>query len=113
MGASQPVGQLRGGLVGGLAVKGHHRGGNAGNSCDLGAPPVLGDKNRLDQIVTAGNGFFDALQNHGSLWELKTKTPTRLNGTGSFYLPATGKQAKVGTKLPSGRYSGAVPVRSR
>jgi hypothetical protein len=56
----QPCGQLAGRLLWGLAVKGHHRGGDARRPAKLGAPPVA-DGRHLYLVRTPADRFFEVV----------------------------------------------------
>jgi hypothetical protein len=61
----QPGGQLLDGLLRGLPVEGHHRGGEARRPAKLGTPPVA-DGHHLDLVRTPANRFFEMPYGHVS-----------------------------------------------
>jgi hypothetical protein len=69
----QPRGQLAGRLLWGLAVKGHHGGGHARLSQELGAPPIADGRN-FDLVRPPTDVFFEMVNDHfsGGLTEQTT-----------------------------------------
>ena len=63
MGHRQPVRELLGGPIGGLAVERHHRRRHAGSAPQLGAPAIP-DGRHLDLVRTPADGFFEAMNVH-------------------------------------------------
>ena len=63
----EPLRQLPRGLVRRLAVERHHRGWHAGQSLQLGPPPVAGARH-LDLVRTAANGLFETMNCHVCVW---------------------------------------------
>ena len=61
VGAGEPIAQVGRRLVGRLAVEGHHRGGDAGDPHNPGAPTFFGDPCHLNEVTTAGNDSFKTM----------------------------------------------------
>ena len=59
--AVEPVAQIGCGLVGRLAIEGHHRRRHARNPDDMGAPAFFGDPRHFDDEGSAGNSSFKAV----------------------------------------------------
>ena len=64
VGTGQPLFQLAGRFVGCRAVERHQRGGHARRLHDVRAPPIGIDRGHLDEVVAAGNGFFEAMNGY-------------------------------------------------
>jgi hypothetical protein len=60
MGAYEPLPQLFGGFVGCVPIKRHQGCWYAGRLRDAGPPAVGVDRRDLNQVRTAGDGFFEA-----------------------------------------------------
>jgi hypothetical protein len=61
VGAREPIAQVGRRLVRRLAVERHHRGGDAGDSHDPGAPTFFGNPYHLNEVTTAGNDSFKTM----------------------------------------------------
>ena len=64
VGASQPLAQPIGGLPRGRSIKGHQRGGDAGNPDDARAPAIGRDSGDLDQVRVSADEFFEAMDSY-------------------------------------------------
>ena len=69
IGAREPLGQVARGLFGSAAVKRHQRRRHARSSDDARAPPVLRDGGDLNQVRTSANGFFEAMNGCGHVFD--------------------------------------------
>ena len=61
----EPAAELTGRFPRGVAVKGHRRGGAAGDARDLRAPFTNTDGRDLDSVLPAVDSFFETMQFHG------------------------------------------------
>ena len=64
VGTGQPLFELAGRLVWCRAVERHQRGGHSRRLHDVRAPPIGIDRGHLDEVVAAGNGFFEAMNGY-------------------------------------------------
>ena len=57
----EPVAQVRRGLIGRLAIEGHHRRRYVRNPDDMGAPAFFGDPRHFNDERSARNGSFETM----------------------------------------------------
>jgi hypothetical protein len=75
VGASQPLAQPAGGVVGGPSVERHQRSRDPGNPDDARAPAIVRDTGDLDHVRVSADEFFEAMDGyaHGKaaacVWE--------------------------------------------
>ena len=62
----EPAAEELHGFVRCVAVKRHHRAAAAGGLGDLG-PELIADRRHFDAVLTAVDGFFEALDGHGGV----------------------------------------------
>ena len=62
----EPATEQLHGFVRRMAVKRHHRAGTAGSPGNLGSV-LFADRRHFDAVLTAVDGFFEALDGHGGV----------------------------------------------
>src|SRR6185295_17178953 len=77
----EPVAQLTRGLIRRRSVERHERGRHAGNSDDVGAPSILGDRRHLDEIGASSNGFFETMNREGHVFAARLQLKNETNCT--------------------------------
>jgi hypothetical protein len=92
----EPFAQVRGGFVGRLPVKGHHRCGDARDPDDMGAPAFFGDPRHLNDKGSPGNSSFESMAHDVFSGNGKEKQQR-------FYGSGEAKQAKGSTKAERDR----------
>ena len=93
--AREPVAELMRRVARRRAVERHQRGRHAGNADDVRAPPILRDRDDLDQIGASCNGFFKAMNGGGHRCRRETLTAWERD---ELYASARCNQAKRPTK---------------